>query len=303
MDQKRIEALAERLAAMADHRVPSLLTHTADDPLGQAEHQLNRLIEKHSATAQEELLFEIGPIVVFRWRNAEGWPVEYVSPNVTHLTGYPRQDFLSGARPYAGLIHHDDIARVTEEVQTNSQGGGAWFEHRPYRVIRNGGRTVWVADYTVIRRDLSGVITHYFGYIFDITERIEQQRTLLRQLIIPVLQVWKGVLALPVLGAVDEDRAAQMTETLLHEVSRSSASVAILDLTGVENIDTSTMNHLIGMVRAVGLLGCRCVISGIAPSVAKVVVGLDVDLHDLVTFGTLEGALSHALGSRRPRGG
>src|SRR5687767_1084784 len=171
---ERIVALIERVRSMAEARPPTPIAAPGDDRLGELEREVNRLIRATSTGLQERLLFLVGPVVMFRWVNAEGWPVEYVSPNIEALTGYPVEEFASGRRPYASVIHKDDLPRVFEEVTSNSKGDGQWFVHQPYRMVRADGAVLWVADYTVILRDETGKITHYFGYIMDISEQIEQ---------------------------------------------------------------------------------------------------------------------------------
>jgi len=171
----RINALTERVRALAEGGTPPLITTTGEGELGELEHQVNRLIQATGTGPQERLLFLVGPVVMFRWVNTVGWPVEYVSPNITALTGYPVEDFASGRRPYASLIHADDLPRVAEEVTSNSKGEASWFAHQPYRLLRADGVALWVADYTVILRDPAGAITHYFGYIMDISDQMEQR--------------------------------------------------------------------------------------------------------------------------------
>ncbi len=118
---------------------------------------------------QERQIFISGTAVVFKWKNQEGWPVEYVSPNVESVLGYSVQEFLSGKVPYADIIPPEDIQRVANEVKGYSEKGVEKFEHIPYRIVRKDGKVIWVADYTNILRDNTGNITHYLGYIIDIT--------------------------------------------------------------------------------------------------------------------------------------
>jgi len=301
---ERLRRIADSLARLADEQMSDPIEDIDDGPLGDIERNLNRAIGNLSTRQKERLLFSVGPVVVFRWRAEPGWPVEYVSPNVTELSGYPTEDYLSGALKYSDHIDPEDLPRVGEEVATHSASGVEWFAHEPYRLKRRDGRTLWIADYTVIQRDpTTGQITHYLGYIFDTTERVEQSLALernertLRQLKSPLLHVWDGVLAMPVLGAVDEARAAAMMDALLAEISRSGVRVSVLDLTGLEDVDTRTLDHLIRMVRAVELLGSHCLISGITPRVASIIVALGIDVARLSTFATLSAALGHALGS------
>lgn len=134
--------------------------------------QTNLLLE------QERHMFLSGPVVIFKWENSEGWPVVYVSPNIEDLLGYTDREFLSGAVSYAGTISPEDIGRVTEEVLLNSEKGSDSFEHKPYRLIRKDGKIVWVSDHTTILKDENKQITHYLGYIVNITEGKQAQQAL-----------------------------------------------------------------------------------------------------------------------------
>lgn len=142
----------------------------------------------------------------------------------------------------------------------------------------------------------------------EVRERKQTERTLLEKLEIirrqeesiramstPILRLWEGILALPVIGLVDSARAAQMMESLLDAIVQTKARHTILDLTGVEVMDTSAANHLLKVVRAATLLGTQCLVSGISPRMAQTIVGLDLDLGELVSFSTLESALRYAL--------
>lgn len=301
--ESRIQQLVRRVRSIADAGLPEPIGAPGDDALGELEREVNHLIRASDARLQERLLFAVGPVVVFRWQNREGWPIEYVSPNVEQLTGYPLEDFASGRRPYASLIHETDLPQVFEEVTSNSKSGATWFVHQPYRILHADKRPLWIADYTVILRDEREVITHYFGYIMDITDQVEQmsrlraQEQVIERMSSPVLQVGRGVLAVPVLGTLHGDRAARMTDDLLSAISRGGARTAILDLTGLLEIDTATIESLLRTSRAVGLLGCRCVLSGISPMVATLIVRLGLEAQSLTTVATLQDALELALRS------
>jgi PAS domain S-box-containing protein len=141
------------------------------------------ITERREAQRQLEAehdMFAQGPAVVFRWRNEEGWPVEYVSENVADLLGYTPDQLTSGEIPYANLVHEDDIERVAREVAENSDGTTDRFTHEPYRLVTADGDVVWVKDATKIVRE-DGEITEYRGYLVDITER-KQREEELRQL-------------------------------------------------------------------------------------------------------------------------
>lgn len=134
-------------------------------------------------------------------------------------------------------------------------------------------------------------------------ETLRKQREAITALSAPIIQVWEGVIAMPIIGFIDSARAAQMMEKLLGEIVRLQVRHAILDLTGVDTVDTATANYLLGMVRAAALLGSACAISGISPHVAQIMVGLGIGAEGFASFGTLQDALKHAIeGSMaRPR--
>jgi len=126
-------------------------------------------------------------------------------------------------------------------------------------------------------------------------EIIRAQEEAIRSLSTPILQLWEGIVVLPVIGLVDSMRAAQMLEDLLGTIVRTKARYAILDLTGVEVMDTRAADHLLNVVRASSLVGARCLVSGISPRMAQTVISLGVDLGGLLSFSTLEVALRFAL--------
>src|SRR5690606_19548018 len=104
--------------------------------------------------------------------------------------------------------------------------------------------------------------------------RVELQEALLATTVTPIIEVWDDILTMPVVGLVDSVRASDMKTALLDAVSRAGAKFAILDVTGVETVDTATADHLLKVMKAVQLLGARCVLTGIQPTVARIIVGL-----------------------------
>ncbi|MDI1448328.1 STAS domain-containing protein [Polyangium sp. 6x1] len=127
------------------------------------------------------------------------------------------------------------------------------------------------------------------------TELIARLRMAVDELSTPILTLWEDVLALPVIGVVDSRRSAEMMERLLDEIVRSQSRFVIIDLTGVEVIDTSTADHFMKLVKAVGLIGARCVLTGIRPAVAQTLVDLDVNFGQLETLRNLKHGLRYCL--------
>ena len=139
----------------------------------------NRMKKKQTQLAQTLNLFMSGPVVVFKWKNAPGWPVEYVSPNVMAVFGVSAKQLTSGGIKYAEIIHPEDSERVADEVKQGSIGDS--FIHAPYRMVSQNKKTIWVADYTWILRDENKKITHYLGYVVDITAQMQAESRLREQ--------------------------------------------------------------------------------------------------------------------------
>jgi PAS domain S-box-containing protein len=116
------------------------------------------------------------PTVAFLWKNAEGWPVEFVSDNVNGFFGYKAEEFTSGKISYAEVVHPYDLERVGKEVTIFSgEQGREKFTHDPYRIVTKEGAIKWLEDMTFIRRDEKGDITHYEGIVLDISERVKAE--------------------------------------------------------------------------------------------------------------------------------
>jgi rsbT co-antagonist protein RsbR len=126
-------------------------------------------------------------------------------------------------------------------------------------------------------------------------EVIARQQLDMLELSTPVVKLWEGILALPMIGTLDSARTQVVMETLLQRIVDTGASVAILDITGVPTVDTLTAQHLIKTVTAARLMGAECIISGIRPQIAQTIVHLGVDLGDVTTKATLADAFASAL--------
>lgn len=127
---------------------------------------------------------------------------------------------------------------------------------------------------------------------------ISRQQAEMLELSTPVVQLWDGVLALPLIGTLDSRRTQAVMEALLERIVETGSEFAIIDITGVPTVDTLTAQHLIKTITATRLMGAECIISGIRPQIAQTIVHLGVDLGDVTTKSSLAGALDLALRKR-----
>lgn len=134
-------------------------------------------------------------------------------------------------------------------------------------------------------------------------ETIERQQLAIQELSTPIIDVWDDILTLPVIGLMDEARATDMTEKLLRRVVDARARWVLVDLTGVRAMDSATADHLIRLARSVRMIGCRCIVTGISPDIALMLVELGVGLEDLTPMRSLREGLKHCLAARAPGGG
>lgn len=153
--------------------------------------------QSYEALQQAALIVKNSPVILFRWRATEGWPVVLVSQNVTQL-GYTSQELLSGLVKFSSIVHPDDLDRVRQEVQAYTANRVDRFQQE-YRILTKDGQVRWVDDRTAIERDNTGQVTHYQGTVVDITDRkqvdeaLRESQQMLRYVIdqFPGVVFWK----------------------------------------------------------------------------------------------------------------
>jgi rsbT co-antagonist protein RsbR len=124
---------------------------------------------------------------------------------------------------------------------------------------------------------------------------INRQQTELLELSTPVVKLWDGILALPMIGTLDSARTQIVMESLLQKIVETESQIAIIDITGVPTVDTLVAQHLLKTVTALRLMGADCIISGVRPQIAQTIVHLGVDLQGVTTKANLADALALAL--------
>jgi rsbT co-antagonist protein RsbR len=126
-------------------------------------------------------------------------------------------------------------------------------------------------------------------------EIISRQQQEMLELSTPVVKLWEGILALPMIGTLDSARTQVVMESLLHKIVETGSQLAIIDITGVPTVDTLVAQHLLKTVTAIRLMGADCIISGVRPQIAQTIVHLGVDLAGVTTKANLADALALAL--------
>jgi len=177
---------------------------------------------------------------------------------------------------------------------------------------RTFGTQTWQNHYIPAYDSLGQKVLQLYGITENITVRAENEKRLQEQLALiqsqqqaiaelqsPIIEVWRGVLVVPVIGNLDSHRASRLLEHLLHEVVRRQSQSVILDLTGVDTVDETTAQNLFDIMRSVELLGATGLVSGIRPSVARTMVDLNISLTNRKTYPTLAEALRRLIGARQ----
>jgi rsbT co-antagonist protein RsbR len=133
------------------------------------------------------------------------------------------------------------------------------------------------------------------AYLKTREETIRRQQEEMLELSTPVVKLWEGILALPLIGTLDSARTQVVMESLLEGIVQTNSKVAIIDITGVPTVDTVVAQHLLKTVTAARLMGAECIISGVRPQIAQTIVHLGINLLDITTKATLSDAFSMAL--------
>lgn len=141
--------------------------------------------------------------------------------------------------------------------------------------------------------DSLGIVT-FETFIKGREEVILRQTDEISEISTPVIRVWEGIVALPIIGTLDSARTQVVMENLLQEIVETGSSIAILDISGVPAVDSLVAQHLIKTVSATRLMGADCIISGIRPEIAQTIVHLGIDLSQIITKASLASALKYA---------
>ncbi|WP_437952691.1 PAS domain-containing protein [Sorangium sp. So ce296] len=214
---------------------------------------------------------------------------------------------LRGKTPFD--IYPRELAEKYKQDDAHLLKTGQAFETIEEHRVPTTGEMIYVKVIKAPVRDLRGEIVGIQGIFWDVTsEHIARQLSderaahaaAVRELSTPLIPIADKIVVMPLIGTIDSTRANQVLDTLLDGVVARQASVAILDITGVRDVDSSVADSLVRAARAVGLVGAKVVLTGIKPSVAQTLVELGIDLGSIVTSGTLQSGIRYALQQMHP---
>lgn len=285
-------AAAEARAARAEERAAAL----ADD-LTRARQRLDGFLANMPGIVWENY-FDPDPV---RGRAL------YVNGNVQTLLGYSVEEWIQ-PNFWFEIVHPEDREIASESTRrVLAEGHGTTL----YRFVTKDGRAVWVTARMTVIRDDAGAPIGLRGVTLDITDlkeaEEERNQAMLREQVLraqqesllalstPLVPIGDDLLAMTLVGGLDERRADRVLETLLEGVSRHGARVVILDVTGVPDVDDRTADALLRAARAVSLLGAEVVLTGIRPEVARTLVEIGSDLGSIITRSTLKAGIGYAM--------
>jgi rsbT co-antagonist protein RsbR len=232
------------------------------------------------------------------------------------LLGVPHENIVG--RTDLDLFPPENVEvfwRIDDWVMENAKA------HEHDEDIQTGGEVRRILTRKFPLMDAKGAVTGICGIITDVTELrqremraekieagleekeslIERQGSLLEQLAVPVIQIWEGILLLPLIGAIDERRAARILESLLPAIAQAQAKFVLIDVTGVAAMDAAVAGYLGRTARASELLGCESIVVGIRPEIARTLAELDLFLGRHAPRATLQSGLEEALARLRSR--
>lgn len=138
------------------------------------------------------------------------------------------------------------------------------------------------------------ILDVFHVYLAEKERTIQAQQEELKHTSTPITEIWDGVLTLPIIGTLDSSRTMSVMENMLERIEKDRAKVVVIDVTGVQAIDSQVSHHLIQMIRAVGLMGAKAILTGIRPEIARAITSLNIDLSMVSTRATLSEGLKEA---------
>ncbi len=214
------------------------------------------------------------------------------------MKGYTAEEVIG--KQTSMFYSKEDVAAGKPQRKLEVAAKTGRFEEEDWRYRKDGSR-FWANVVVNAIRDKDEALIGFAQIIRDMTERRRHEEALARQareileISTPVVQVWDGILLVPLIGTLDSQRTQQVMEKLLTQIAESNSPVALIDITGVPTIDTQTARHLVETVTAVRLLGSEVLLTGVRPAIAQTLVHLGIELSGVITRSSLASGLKQAL--------
>jgi rsbT co-antagonist protein RsbR len=267
--------------------------------------QLANVIVKHESELLEVWLAGFMSRIIRRDKNAEGELRQQAERFLRTLTQAIQK---GGGTDIENAVWDDTRSMLTEISQARVRQGSSSIETASFIFSLKEPlfaflRTELIGQPELLIEETAGTSSLFdrLGlFTIEVYQKAREQVILRQQqelleLSTPVVQLWDGVLALPLIGTLDSARTQVVMESLLQKIVDTGAAIAIIDITGVPTVDTLVAQHLLKTIAAARLMGADCIISGIRPQIAQTIVHLGVNLEDVVTKATLADAFVVAL--------
>ncbi len=229
-----------------------------------------------------------------------------VSKSKVEGTGLSREEF-KGKTDFD--FFPEEEAKEMREDEERIMKTGESVVDKIHKIELSDGKERWLSATKIPFYDDKGSIIGTFGISRDITglktrelekeEQIKAQREELVVLSTPVIDVWEGVLTVPVLGVLDSERASRLSEALLIQIVEKRATAAIIDISGISAVDSSVADLLIRTAKAVKLVGAEAVLTGVGIEIAQTIADLGIDMEGLKTVSTLRDGLRYVIAKRK----
>ncbi len=259
------------------------------------------ITERKQVEIERNQLFQISPELICI-AGFDGY-FKHINPSWLRVLGWSDDELY--AEPFMSFLHPDDVQSTIDAAQQVSEGQTIISFTNRYRCKDGTYRWLEWVSRPIVEEQRTYAVAR------DITERrqveaeakhaalqqqvIEAQRSALRELSTPLIPIADEVVIMPLIGTIDSQRAQQIMETLLEGVAQYQATLAILDITGVQVVDTQVADALIRTAQAVRLLGAQVMLTGIQPQIAQTLVQLEADLSDIMTKSSLQDGIMAAL--------
>ncbi len=221
------------------------------------------------------------------------------TPAAVRLKGYHPEEIIG--QHFSVFYTAEDAAHGKCEHELEVAARVGRFEDEGWRLRKDGTR-FWASVVITALRDAQGNLRGFGKVTRDLTDRKQaeerlrmQAQEILEMATVPLVQVWDGIILVPLIGMLDSARTQQLMERLLQRLTETGSPVALIDITGVPTIDTQTAQHLLETIKAVRYVGADVVLTGVRPAIAQTLVHLGIDVSGVATRSSLTAGLRVAL--------